>query len=415
MSRIFLFSLVILCQIQAKNGSFSLESVTLEGTAVSKDAVLELAGLRIGSPVDKVAFETAAQKLNDSGMFESVNYRFAPGANRGYILTLALVDPKSPTDATIDFAGVDEDEAWKWLASRYPSLNHKVPGNDAAQMFVARKLEQHLAAALDGHHVVARLESDLKTRRASISFQPEPLPRIAALRFTGQAEFTSEQLADIIPKDIKDQGYTDRGFRQSVELNLRRAYEERGMFRVRFPNIVAEPQPGWAISITTTIEEGAKYTLGDVHILGDKLPIDAMLKAANFQKSEKANWTKIQNSLWEMEKPLKRLGYLNAASVPERIFHDDQHILDLNVSFRLGPLYRFGQLRIVGLAPGLEAQARKIWSLNPGDPFDYDYPRDFFQAFFRSVDSRQFKRFNANFQKGSGENVMDFALSFDPR
>jgi len=75
-------------------------------------------------------------------------------------------------------------------------------------------------------------------------------------------------------------------------------------------------------------------------------------------------------------------------------------------------LYRFGQLQIKGLDPNLEAQARKIWSLNPGDPYYYDYPKEYFKAFFRSVDSHQFKNFKSSMQKGSGENVMDFTLAF---
>lgn len=39
----------------------------------------------------------------------------------------------------------------------------------------------------------------------------------------------------------------------------------------------------------------------------------------------------------------------------------------------------------------------------------------FFRAFFKSVDSRQFKKFGANMQKGAPELVMDFALTFDAR
>jgi len=112
---------------------------------------------------------------------------------------------------------------------------------------------------------------------------------------------------------------------------------------------------------------------------------------------------------------VKRLGYLNAAAVPERIFHDDQHVLDLRLSVRLGPLFHFGQLQIAGLPPNLETQARKIWTLKPGDPFDYTYSDDFFRDFFRSVDGRQFKKVGASMQKGSGENVMDFVLKFEPR
>ncbi len=357
------------------------------------------------------------QRLRDSasGLFESVNYRYAPGPKRGYALTLALADPRSLSDATIDIPGVNEDEVWRWLAARYPSLNHKVANNDAAQNFLGARIEEHLGAELEGRHVTARQEADIMHGgKPSISFQPDPLPRIAAMSFVGQSELTPAQLADLIPKDVREHGYTDRSFRQAVELNLRRAYEEHGMYRVRFPTITAQREPGWSVSVTTSIEEGAKFTLGDVQIVGDKLPVDAMLKAAKFRKGAAANWTEIQNSIYELEKPVRRLGYLHATAKPERVFHDEQHVLDVRLSINLGPFYKFGQLRITGLTPDLEAKARKMWGLNPGDPFDYDYTRDFLQTFFRSVDSRQFKKFDVKMQPSSGENVMDFALVFEP-
>ena len=90
-------------------------------------------------------------------------------------------------------------------------------------------------------------------------------------------------------------------------------------------------------------------------------------------------------------------------------------MLDVRVSFNLGPLYRFGQLRITGLDPGLETQARKVWSLKPGDPFDFGYSGDFFRAFFESVDQRKFKKFNARSQPGTGDHVMDFTVVFEPK
>jgi outer membrane protein assembly factor BamA len=416
MFRTLLILIAFLCRIQAQGDSFPLESVSVEGTALSKDVVLELAGLRIGSPIDQAAMQTASQKLNDSGMFESVNYSYASGAKHGYALTLKLADPHALFSATVDIPGVNENETWQWLASRYPSLDHKVPANDAAQQFLARMLEGHLSAALEGHHIVGRLEAVLAAGgKSTISFQPDPLPRIASMTFTGQSELSSAELVALIPKDVKEQGYTDRTFRQALDLNIRRAYEERGMYRVRFPNITAQRESGWAVSVATTIEEGAKFTLGEVQIVGDKLPVDAMLKAAKFRKGEIANWTEIQKSIWELEKPVRRMGYLHAVARPERIIHDDQHVLDVKVSFALGAFYTFGQLQITGLPPDLEAQARKMWALTPGAVFDYDYPRDFFPAFFRSADSRQFKKFNVTMQKGSGENVMDFLLSFEPR
>jgi outer membrane protein assembly factor BamA len=416
MLRVVLVWIAILYRIQAQSASFPLESVAVEGTALSKEVVLELAGLHILSPVDQAAMEAASRRLNETGMFESVSYSYEPGPKQGYALTLKVPDPSSLFNATIDIPGVNDDELWRWLASRYPSLNHKVPANESGQQFVGRKLEEHLGAALEGHHVVARLETVLTPGgKSTISFQPDPLPRIIAINFMGESELTAQELVALVPKDVREQGYTDRTFRRAVELNLRRAYEERGMYRVHFPSITAQRESGWSVSVTASVEEGAKFTLGDVQIVGDNLPVDAMLKAAKFRKGEIANWTEIQKSIWELERPVRRMGYLHAAAKPERILHDDQHVLDVKIPFNLGQFYTFGQLRITGLTPNQEAQARKTWDLTPGAVFDYDYPKDFFPAFFRSVDSRQFKKFNVTMQKGSGENVMDFVLTFEAR
>lgn len=415
MLRLLLCSTLLLFRIQAQNTAFPLESVSLEGTALAKEFVLEIAGLRIGSPIDKAGIEAACARLRDSGVFASVGYRYAPGPKRGYALSLTVADHGALVDAAFDFPGVDENEIRQWLASRYPSFDGRVPENGAAQQFIARKVEQHLGGKLEGQRVVTRLEADLNTRRMIVSFQPEMLPGIASMSFTGNSELTSAELTSLIQKIVGADGYTNRRFRTALEMNARRAYEEHGFYRVRFTSVTVRKVTASSVEVTTAVEEGAQYRLGDVQLIGDKLPVDAMLKATDFKKGQVANWTEIQNGIWAMEKPLKRTGYFAAAAKPERVLRDDQRVLDLRIPFDVGPLYRFGQLRIVGLSAGLEAQARRVWTLQPGDPFDYAYPADFFRDFVRSAGAWQIKKFDVDMKKGSGDYVMDFTLTFEPR
>ena len=167
--------------------------------------------------------------------------------------------------------------------------------------------------------------------------------------------------------------------------------------------------------MSATVVEGAKYSLGEVTLAGEDFPADQMLAAAKFRKGELANWTEIQKSIWEMERPLKRSGYFEAAAKPERIFHDDVHVLDLKMGFAKGTLYHFGQLRTTGLSPELDAKARKAWEKNPGDPYDYGYPSDFLRVFSKSVDLRQFKRYDVRAEKGPGDHTMDITLVFVAR
>ena len=405
--------LFISLNVAAQNASFPLESVTLEETSLPKQTVLDIAGLRIGAPVDKEAIEAACKHLQESGLFQSINYRYAPSQKNGYLLTLALSDQPALSDAVFDLPGFEEDPLWQWLVTRYPRFNRKVSATGDAQAFIAKEVEQHLGDKLQGRHVVTRMETDLMTGKMLVSFQPDALPKIAALNFTGQTEFQAAELATLLHKALGDDGYTERRFRQAVEFNLRPAYEQRGMYRVKFPSITMQPASASSVYLTTVIEEGPKFTLGEVQLVGDNLPANAMLKAAKFRKGELANWAQIQNGIWETEKPLKRAGYLNANARPERIFHDDQYVLDLKISFLLGPLYHFGELRITGLTPPLEGRARKIWSMKSGDPFDYAYANDFLHEFIQSAETRQFRKIGSTMQKGSGDHVMDVLLTFE--
>jgi len=406
-------ALVLLSPLHSQ--SLPLESVILEGTGVSRDAVLGIAQLRVGAPIDKKAIDAACARLTDTGLFQSIAYRYAPGPKRGYVLTLTLEDQKQLTDAVIDFPFGDEAELWQWLASQYAPFNRKVPGNDAAQEFLSAALAEHAKAELDGQPVVTHMETGMVHRKTLISFQPATLPRIYSMTFTGQHELTSDALGELLSKLVPaDEGYIERHYRQIVELNLRRAYEEHGMYRVQFTKIAPQKAAAGSVTVTTAIEEGPQYKLGDVTFVGDNLPLDAMLKAAKFKKGQTANWTEIQQGIWEAEKPVKRTGYFTASAHPERIFHDGQLVLDLKIPFALGPLYRTGQLKIMGLTPEQEAKVRKLWKLQPGAPYDYAYAAEFLKTFAQSEAPGQFKKFSSAAQK-QADNVMDITLLFEPR
>lgn len=409
MTRKLLYLATLLAIIEAQDSSFPLESISVEGTAIPKETVLAISGFHLGAPVDKAAIEAGCMKLQASGVFQSINYHYAQGPKHGYALTLTLADQSALSDAVIDIPGVVEDEVWRWLMVQYPGFNHKVPS--AAQDFLARQIEQHLAASLNGQHIVVRLESAIGPQPGlTLSFQPEMLPHVGAMIFKGQNELTSAELVSILQKVNAGDAYTDRRFRQFVEFNLRPAYEEHGMYRVRFPAIAAQRVSGSAVDVTTTVDEGPKFTLGEVQISGDGLPTDAMLAAAKFKKGQIANWTETQRGIWELEKPVKRLGYMSASAKPERILNDDRHVLDIRISVVKGPLYQLGRVSFTGLAPDLEARARKIWGPQPGAPYDYEYPNDFLRALSKSSDLRQFKKFSAKSQAGAGEHVMDVTL-----
>jgi outer membrane protein assembly factor BamA len=184
------------------------------------------------------------------------------------------------------------------------------------------------------------------------------------------------------------------------------------MYRVRFLSVTPQFADPSSVSVTVRVEDGPRFTLGDVQLVGEGLPAGPMLAAGKFKKGQTANWMEIQQGIWDMERVVKRTGYFNATAAPERNLDDTRRVLDLKIPFRLGPLYHFGQLNITGLSAAQEAQARKIWKLRPGDPFDYAYPDEFLHVFAQTVKLDRLSKVEIKMPDGTGDHVMDFTLVF---
>lgn len=398
----------------AQDAKFPLESLAVNGSQISQETIRGLTGLSIGDPIDKAALETASRKLAETGLFQTVNYTYAPGPNRGYALTLILADQPVVKDAVVDLPGVDENEVWKWLVSIYPAFDRRVPAVGVAQDFLAHEIEKHFSDQLKSQHVAARQEQEFVPKpRQYIAFQPDVLPITTAIFFQGSQEFSSSELEHILEPVAVNQEYTPKRFAQYVSLNLGRAYETRGMYRVQFQSTAKRTGPG-SMEVTTAVEECPKYKLGDVRLEGENLPVEKMLAAAHFRKGEVANWAEIQKGIYELERPVRRTGYMNAAAEPVRDLQDTEHILNLTIRVHKGPLYHFGRVEFAGLSPNLAVKAQEAWKMRAGDIYDYGYPNDFLREFARSNDFRQYQC-KMESRAGAGENVQDLTLVFEPK
>src|SRR5579864_2665867 len=327
-----LLLLLLLCQgsVAAQNAAYPLESVKIEGSSIPQPVILEIANLRLAAPIEKGSIERACKTLEESGLFASISYRYAPGPNKGYALTLVLADQNPLAAATIDVPGADEDEAWRWLSTKFGRFDRQAPQADAGQRFLAGELERHLGTGMRGQHLTVRMENDLRVRTLTLSFQPETLPPVQSVAFTGNQAVGGIELDSALKKVVANMDYTARKFAAAVDLNLRAVYEEHGLYRVQFKP--SAPQwSGSGVALSVAITEGPPYQLGKVEIAGDNLPLDAMASAAKLTVGKLANWKQIQQSIWEMEKVVKRTGFFEATAAPDRSYNDEARILDLRV------------------------------------------------------------------------------------
>jgi outer membrane protein assembly factor BamA len=393
---------------------FPLETISITGTKYSEPLVLKLTGLQIGQPSGEAVFSETCKRLQATGLFTKAEYQYSPGPSRiGYALVLHLQDDPGLLEAEIDIPDVDEAELWKWMSANVPIVDRRVAGNDMALSFYARAIERYLSGAGRKQEVATQMTGSFGSAESmKVLFQPKNLPKIGSLKFEGASGLSANTLDQLLSGVALKSEYTPRRFRQLLEQNLRRAYEERGFLSVNFVEIKTAEISAGTVAVTTVIQEGKPYQLAGVEIKGNNLDVERLLKAAKFKIGHLANWKEIGNSISDMERPFRREGFVKIHSNPRRTLHDAEGTVDLLVLIELGPRFTFGTVGITGLDPAGEAKARSLWRLTSGQPMNQEYPDEFLKSLTGHKEFAGVKGFGTQLKMRKGEQVVDVVIAF---
>jgi len=208
--------------------------------------------------------------------------------------------------ASIQAPGVLEDEIWKCVEERFPIVVPKsVPRNDRAEVFYADAIQQCLAASGRRDEIIPRTYSALASGPDDVVFRPKFLPVIAGLKFEGTKAVAAAALLKALSPVAMGSEYTERSFREMLQRNVVPVYEELGCLRTSFPKIAVEAPDANSVVVTTTVDEGFVYTLGEVAIEGEGVDAKAILRLAAFHRGQLANWSDILKRIQDMEQPLR--------------------------------------------------------------------------------------------------------------
>jgi outer membrane protein assembly factor BamA len=358
---------------------FPVESLTADGISMPSKTLTELSGLKPGDRVDEAALRSATEKLQKTGLFHVVTFRYQPGPKKtGYAVQFHF-DPAPPTVGTlIDIPGVREPDVWTCVQKDYPWLTSRIPPGPDAEEFVARAVG-HCA---NGAAIVSEIEGDLHSGHAEVVLRPKELPRVTAVRFTGNRQLPSDRLEHGLAATAINSDFTERRFRRLLELNLRPLYEEYGMLNVRFTTIAGEPAPGGGFVATAGIDEGLVYKLAAVAIEGPDLPDEVVHAQDKFARGKVVVWSEILKSITEAARPLKRTGYLALRATTRRQLDDPSSSLNLTIHIEKGRQFFFNGLTIEGMSDAAANRARQNWRLQPGSPMDQEYLATFQKSLF---------------------------------
>jgi outer membrane protein insertion porin family len=360
-----------------------LESLTVEGNHdYSAQQILAVAGLAIGQTAGQAEFEAAQQRLEATGLFETVGYKFGPSAtSNGYAATFQVLEVEPVYPVRFADLGIPDAEATKFLKARNPLYGGKLPATRAVLDRFAKSLQEMAAAHNVQEKVVAKLEP-VGGDRFLIVFRPNrPEAAVAEVSFEGNQVVPSNVLMEAISGVAIGAAYSEATFRELLNNAVKPVYDARGRIRVSFPKITTEKAKDVeGLVVHVTVDEGPSFELGDVKIENKSdVKTEDLVKAGNFKKGDLANFDEINKGVERIRKRLRRDGYMRASATVDRAIHDDKKNVDLVVRIDEGERFTFGKLNIQGLDLEGEPAIRKLWAMKEGKAFNPEYP-DYFLA-----------------------------------
>jgi len=110
---------------------------------------------------------------------------------------------------------------------------------------------------------------------------------------------------------------------------------------------------------------------------------------------------------------MHRTGYIQATSEAKRDVHDTEKTVDVTIAVAPGPQFAMGKLDIVNLDIETEPVIRKLWGLQPGKPFNTDYPQHFLDRVKEQGIFDNLKATRAETKVNQKENTVDVTLYFN--
>jgi len=355
---------------------YPLEAFHVEGNQqIPAERILNASGLKIGTPVNKADFDAARDRLLETGAFDSVGFNFKPANANGYETTFQVVEIGTLYPYRFEALPGSDEALRAALRKQEPVLTDRIPATPQ----VLNRYTSAISKFFDGK-LEAKGEVNTDSGTLEIVFRPAgDRARIAEVNFTGnQALLTPLLLGKLSPAAVGIP-YSEPLLRRVLDSAIRPLYEEVGRIKVSFPEITAKKaETNDGVVVTIAISEGPVYNLGTVALAGvPPAEIATLEKSADWHKGEIANFDHIEQGLNKIKQRERTQGFLRADTRVVREIRDQDHTVNLTINIDRGPQFTLGKLDIQGLDLIGEPAVRKMWKIEPGQPYQDGYPEAF--------------------------------------
>ena len=373
---VFLCAAALAAQQQQK---YPLREIEIEGAKnFDRARIAALTDLNVGAMVDKNDFDRALAKLDDAGVFETIQYRYTP-QDGGYKLTITVQEVEQLYPVRLDGFKEPPEDLMALLREKVPLFAERVPSTGTMALRIGNTLQQHWSESGEESKIIGRL-APIEDGKLAMLFQPETeLQTIAFVTFEGSQAIHPLELQREFNPTAMGEAYSKSRLMELLHFNIRPMFEEKGRMDVKFEEAEVKPDPGSSgLLIKVAVADGPAYTYGSVQkpdAFG--LPEETVNKIFKFDTGDPVDMKLVRDAQGELDERYRRNGYLLADTKLETKLNHEAHTVDLAWKVNPGPQYTLRKLNIKGLDILSEPVVRKRWGMQLGDPFDAAYPAYF--------------------------------------
>ncbi len=394
--------------------AFPLREIDFEGSPSFEDGDLAaVTGLEIGQPVRKRDFDAALRKLNETGVFESLRYRFEPHGD-GYRLTIAVREVPELFPVRFDGFGSPAAALEDLLRGSLPLYTGIVPGGGPMVRMVVNALQGWWRGQGGEEEVVANIVPSGAGRFEMVIGPERQTFNIAFARFSNTGQVDALELQRTFNQVVVGEPYSEARLRELLHYNARPLYTEHGYMGVQFCPCEASPDPdSEGLLVDVRVEQGEVYLFGEIN-WPDPLPVapDSLKKVNWIASGAVANIKAAYETMAAISEGMKRQGFMKAqATFAERV-DDERRRVDLDIQIAPGIQYTFSRLIIEGLDILSEPAVRKRWGMQSGDLFDVRYPAYFLDRVKADEMFENLKRTSWSVETDDTKGLVDVTLEF---
>ncbi|HTW63856.1 MAG TPA: POTRA domain-containing protein [Bryobacteraceae bacterium] len=360
--------------------AYTMENITVEGNHVyTREQILAVTGLRVGQKAGRREFDAARDKLDATGSFDKVSYRYTPSQDvEGYDVTFEVAEIGQLYPMRFEDLPATDAQLRAWLQQQDPLFGPKIPATHPVVDRYVKWISEYLTAHNHPEAVSGRLTAE-DSPELTIVFRPaKARANIAHVIFTNSGDVPAGTLQTAMALVAIGVPYTERHFRLLLDDQIRPIFEARGLLRVTFPKIETAPAKDVdGVTVTVRVESGPLYKLTGVRFVGGDFYRGELKDLSKLKLNQTVNFDEVKAAQGRIRDKLRRRGRLDASSQVQRDINDVNHTIALTFLIDPGPLYTLGKLNMVGLDIVSEPEIRKMWGIAPGRPFNVDYPDHF--------------------------------------